>query len=41
MQVIACYGYDIMQIWKMGRKKLKFTRIEKNGQCLNECMELW
>ena len=40
MQVIACYGYDIMQIWKMGRKKLKFTRIEKNGQCLNECMEL-
>ena len=29
-----------MQIWKMGRKKLKFTRIEKNGQCLNECMEL-
>ena len=32
MQVIACYGYDIMQIWKMGRKKLKFTRIEKNGQ---------
>ena len=40
MQVIACYGYDIMQIWKMGRKKLKFTRIEKNGQCLNECMAL-
>ena len=40
MQVIACYGYDIMQIWKMGRKKLKFTRIEKNGQCLNECMKL-
>ena len=21
-----------MQIWKMGRKKLKFTRIEKNGR---------
>ena len=40
MQVIACYEYDIMQIWKMGRKKLKFTRIEKNGQCLNECMKL-
>ena len=40
MQVIACYGYDIMQIWKMGSKKLKFTRIEKNGQCLNECMKL-
>ena len=40
MQVIACYEQDIMQIWKMGRKKLKFTRIEKNGQCLNECMKL-
>ena len=23
-----------------GTQKLKFTRIEKNGQCLNECMEL-
>ena len=41
MQVIACYEYDIMQIWKMGPKNLKLHGIEKNGQCLNECMKLW
>ena len=29
-----------MQIWKMGRKNLKLQGIEKNEQCLNECMKL-